>query len=299
GAIILRVTYGYTLQEGNDPFIEITNQGMALAAQLATPGTYLVDVIPALRYLPEWFLGTGFLQDAKKYCQLVMKTVLEPHQYVKEQIVGWTAIPSFLSTLLEEGVSSEEEDIIMWTSAGIYIVSTIHTFFLMMVLYSDVQAKAQAELDAVVGNDRLPSFSDCNYLPYVNRVWKEVLQWHAIVLLAVTHVATEDIHYEGYLVPKGSHILGNAGAVLHDESTYPDPDMFWPEQFLGDTPQPDPQNVCFGFGRSLMHGLQSLSLSSGYHLAKAYLFIWVAISLTVLNISKEIVDGVEITPKVK
>ena len=50
---------------------------------------------------------------------------------------------------------------------------------------------------------------------------------------------------------------------------------------------------------SLMHGLQSLSLSSGYHLAKAYLFIWVAISLTVLNISKEIVDGVEITSKVK
>ena len=80
---------------------------MALAAQLATPGTYLVDVIPAckadieflslkmlseqiiVRYLPEWFLGTGCLQDAKKYCQLVMKMVLEPHQYVKEQIVGW------------------------------------------------------------------------------------------------------------------------------------------------------------------------------------------------------------------
>ena len=117
-----------------------------------------------------------------------------------------------------------------------------------MVLYPNVQAKAQAELDAVVGNDRLPSFSDCNSLPYVNRVWKEVLQWHAIVLLgtisvplnfrniltsqntAVTHVATEDIHYEGYLIPKGSHILGNAGWVsCHD---YIRPHTFIPDIYL-------------------------------------------------------------------
>ena len=32
-----------------------------------------------------------------------------------------TAIPSFSSTLLEGGVSPEEEDIIMWTSWGVYL----------------------------------------------------------------------------------------------------------------------------------------------------------------------------------
>jgi hypothetical protein len=39
-----------------------------------------------------------------------------------------------------------------------------------MLLYPDVQAKAQAELDAVVGRDRLPDYSDRGNLPYVNSV---------------------------------------------------------------------------------------------------------------------------------
>ena len=34
----------------------------------------------------------------------------------------------------------------------------------------------------------------------------------------------------------------------------------------------------------------------GYHLVEASLFITVAMSLSVLNISKDVVDGVEVTP---
>ena len=37
---------------------------------------------------------------------------------------------------------------------------------------------------------------------------------------------------------------------------------------------------------------------SGYHLAEASLFISAAMSLSVLEISKDIVDGVQVTPKV-
>lgn len=41
-----------------------------------------------VRYLPEWFPGTGFLQDAKKYNQIMMESILRPHQYVVQQMVG-------------------------------------------------------------------------------------------------------------------------------------------------------------------------------------------------------------------
>ena len=46
---------------------------------------------------------------------------------------------------------------------------------------TNVQVKAQAELDAVV-NERLPSFNDRDSLPVsdINAVWKEVLRWHAV-----------------------------------------------------------------------------------------------------------------------
>ncbi|KAI9571605.1 cytochrome P450 [Boletus coccyginus] len=294
GTIIFKVAYGYTVQEGKDPFVDLADEVMDMVSLLAAPGAFLVDVIPALRYLPEWFPGTGFLQAAKKYRRLMMESGLRPHRYVKEQMAAGTAIPSFSSTLLEGGVSPEEEDVIMWASTNVYlgasdtVVSAIHAFFLAMVLFPEVQAKAQAELDAVVGSERLPSFSDRDSLPYINAVWKEVLRWHSVTPLAMPHVATEDIYADGFFIPKGSCIIGNAWAILHDESVYPDPGTFRPERFLGETPQPDPQNVCFGFGRRIC---------PGYHLAEASLFISVAMSLAVLDISKVVVDGVQVTPE--
>jgi cytochrome P450 len=52
-----------------------------------------------------------------------------------------------------------------------------------MTLFPEVQKKAQAEIDAVVGNDRLPSFSDRSQLPYVEALVKEVLRWNVVAPL--------------------------------------------------------------------------------------------------------------------
>jgi cytochrome P450 len=46
-----------------------------------------------------------------------------------------------------------------------------------MILHPDVFAKAQAEIDRVVGSDRLPDFQDRNSLPYVESVVKEVYRY--------------------------------------------------------------------------------------------------------------------------
>ena len=50
-----------------------------------------------------------------------------------------------------------------------------------MTLFPDVQKKAQAEIDAVVGSDRLPSFTDRNSLPYIEALVKEVFRWNAVI----------------------------------------------------------------------------------------------------------------------
>ncbi len=54
-----------------------------------------------------------------------------------------------------------------------------------MTLYPEVQRKAQTEIDRVVGNSRLPDFSDQDALPYVQAVLKEVLRWHPVAPLGV------------------------------------------------------------------------------------------------------------------
>jgi cytochrome P450 len=49
-----------------------------------------------------------------------------------------------------------------------------------MTLFPEVQKKAQAEIDAIVGTDRLPSFADRDSLPYIEALVKEVLRWNVV-----------------------------------------------------------------------------------------------------------------------
>jgi cytochrome P450 len=55
--------------------------------------------------------------------------------------------------------------------------SAARTFFLAMLLHPAVQARAQAEVDRVVGAGRLPDVDDEKDLPYVQAVVSECLRW--------------------------------------------------------------------------------------------------------------------------
>lgn len=58
---------------------------------------------------------------------------------------------------------------------------------LAMALYPEVQQRAQAEIDGVVGNDRMPTLQDRADLPYVNAVITESLRWHVAVPLGTVY----------------------------------------------------------------------------------------------------------------
>jgi cytochrome P450 len=53
-------------------------------------------------------------------------------------------------------------------------------FFLAMAKHQNVQHRAQAEIDAVVGINRLPTFEDLQNLPYVRAIVKETLRWQVV-----------------------------------------------------------------------------------------------------------------------
>ena len=82
-----------------------------------------------------------------------------------------------------------------------------------MAMHPEVQKKAQAELDAVVGPDRLPEHSDREYLPYVNAVCKEALRWTNVVPLGVVHRSMADDEYNGYFLPEGTLFFTNVWSV--------------------------------------------------------------------------------------
>lgn len=56
-------------------------------------------------------------------------------------------------------------------------------FFLMMVLHPRDQEKAQAQIDLVLGGDRLPKIDDRPSLPYVDAILREAYRYSSIVPL--------------------------------------------------------------------------------------------------------------------
>lgn len=83
-----------------------------------------------------------------------------------------------------------------------------------MTLYPKIQARAQAEIDSVIGSTRLPKVSDRDHLPYVNAVISEVLRCGEIAPMGVPHLLREDDVHNGFLIPKGAIIIPNIWQVF-------------------------------------------------------------------------------------
>lgn len=83
-----------------------------------------------------------------------------------------------------------------------------------MLKHPEIQAKAQAQLDQVLGKYQLPSFDDEDSLPYITAITKEVLRWHPVTPIAMPHLNTEEDNYKGYTIPANSTIIPNAWYVV-------------------------------------------------------------------------------------
>jgi len=132
-------------------------------------------------------------------------------------------------------------------------------FIFAMILHPQVQVKAQAELDRVVGNDRLPEFTDKQNLPYIDSVFKEVLRWNMMTPLAIPHRLSEDFQYKGYHLPKGATVMPNSWAITMDPLIFPEPEKFIPERFMPSSDPNaaipiDPRLLTFGYGRRICPG---------------------------------------------
>ncbi|KAF7978428.1 hypothetical protein HWV62_600 [Athelia sp. TMB] len=171
----------------------------------------------------------------------------------------------------------------MYTAGADTVVAALATFILAMVCFPEVQAKAQAELDAVLGAETLPTFDDESSLPYLTAVVKECLRWEVTMPFAIPHTLTEDDEYRGYHFKKGSLVIPNSWAVLNDKAVYPEPSKFKPERFLKDgeldpTVQ-DPELAAFGYGRRICPGRQ---------MARSTVWLTAGSILAVFNINKAV-----------
>ncbi|KAJ7160364.1 cytochrome P450 [Mycena filopes] len=302
-AITLKIAYGYNIQDGpdTDPYLEMFETAADNFMHATTPGAFLVDIVPALRYWPEWLPGGGFHAKAKLWSKQIHSTVNSGLERVQKEMADGTAEPSFTSILLEE--NNHDDYLVKCAAAAVEVAGSdttgtqIEAFVLAMSLYPEVQAKAQAELDAIIGSEHLPELSDRSRLPYVDTLCKEILRWHVAAPISVPHRAREDFVYhkdetsKPMLIPKGSIVIANVWKMTHDPEQYADPMTFNPSRFIATdekTAEEDPDRICFGHGRRICPGRL---------LGETILFMACSAILSVFKISKFRENGVVVEPQ--
>jgi len=230
----------------------------------------------------------------------------DPFNLVKERMAAGIALPSMTAQLIETNKEHTDEEHIKNAVGALYgggvdtTPSALKSFVMAMVLYPDVQKKAQNELDHVIGNDRLPTFADRSSLPYMNALVKELLRWAPVGPMGLPHRLNKEDEYNGYRIPKGTIVLTNIWHMSRDTSAYgPHVDAFRPERFLGANAAPRGLSTSstqefgspvFGFGRRICPGM---------HVADPTLFINCSSILATMNITATIgKDGKPVLPDV-
>ncbi|KAH9919878.1 cytochrome P450 [Amylocystis lapponica] len=298
-SVVLKLAYGYTVKGSNDSIISIVEDSLKMNTALSKPGRFLAEIFPIFRIIPRWFPFVSVYREADAYRRQMEKVDRIPYDWAKEQINSGKYIESFTSRNLHSDngtLIDEEEDILRCCAGAMYfggadtVSSAISSFMLLMILNPDAQKQAQAEIEQVIGNDRLPDIDDEHNLPYVSALIKEVLRWSPPARLGLPHRVTEDDHYAGYWIPKGTTILANIWSMTRNIETYPNPSAFCPERFLGNEPQLDPRKLVFGFGRRFCPGSS---------FAETSLFLVISNILATFDVSKALDEnGWEIEPEV-
>uniref|UniRef100_A0A0E0NWK3 Ig-like domain-containing protein n=1 Tax=Oryza rufipogon TaxID=4529 RepID=A0A0E0NWK3_ORYRU len=202
------------------------------------------DHLPLLKWLD--------LQGVRRRCRTLVqrvdvfvRSIIDEHRQRKRRTGGGgngggEELPGgFVDVLLglegEEKMTESDMVAVLWEMIfrGTDTVAILLEWIMArMVLHPDIQAKAQAELDAVVGRGRAVSDGDVAGLRYLQCVVKEALRAHPPgPLLSWARLAVHDAHVGGHVVPAGTTAMVNMWAIAHDPELWPEPDAFRPERF--------------------------------------------------------------------
>ncbi|EME86500.1 uncharacterized protein MYCFIDRAFT_43177 [Pseudocercospora fijiensis CIRAD86] len=314
-SVVFCVAYGHRIDSLQAKVIADRFKFMHFQASLNVPGKYLAESFPLLAKLPNWI--ATWKKEVQEMGNKEGEANMALLNLVKQDIAVAKArgdtVPDSLSKFLL--ALREKEDIPLselhfsYVPASLFgagsdtTASTLCSAFLALVTNPSVLKAAQAEVDAVIGSQRTPTFEDEVNLPYMRALCKETLRWRPVAVLGGTpHASTEADVYEGYRIPADTTILGNNWAINLNEEYYPNPHHFDPVRFLsaylGSKRHPAPSgHSSFGWGRRICPGADLASSSLFIALAK---LLWAYDILPIAGRQYDIFDyteGFNVRPK--
>ncbi|KAH6688980.1 cytochrome P450 [Plectosphaerella plurivora] len=262
-SVILALHYGLRIQDFSEPILhEIIDTQVKVTYLAANPG--LPDMLPFLRHLPTFispwqrYADDLFAEQADLYTRLLEHGKSSP---------GWNATKQAILTA-EKHAPSGVPDIDLAFTLATSIQGGMETsprqvlwLFVAALQNPDFLTRAHEVLDAVVGRDRLPQFTDRPELVYIDAVIHELFRWRPISPGSIPRRADKSDEYSGVRIAKNAVIVANAWGIGRDDAVF-DPALgdlqsFHPERWLqDDTDEKGPSKIrnelplpVFGQGR--------------------------------------------------
>ncbi|KAF7341640.1 Steroid 17-alpha-hydroxylase/17,20 lyase [Mycena sanguinolenta] len=267
-SMVLAAAFGLHCPTIREPDFQEVIACLAELVTLTTPTASIMNFLPFLDIIPGSMPWRTRAQTYRKredalYDRLITRAISGEASGMNT----WTAV--FAREDKPEG--DQRQLMKMFVATAI----AMHTFILACILYPEWIPRAQREIDAIIGEDRLPSFKDRACLPYVEAIVRETLRWRPAVRFGVPHQSTADdvLEYKGkeYFIPKGSIVIAVTSAIEHDQERFKNHNLFQPERFLDDT-------------NNLKSGYETMC--PGIPFAERSLWINIAMMLWTFNISR-------------
>ncbi|KAI4135053.1 MAG: hypothetical protein LQ347_001004 [Umbilicaria vellea] len=240
-SIIMTNTFGTRVKNLDHPDAQNAVRSQEILRRTSRPGAFIVDELPPLTRLPKW------LQPGQKKAREAAKQVLDIKmalwRRLEEQLALGKAPHCYAREILESKESlyaqGLTEEHLAWVSGGLVeagfetTAATLNSLVLHLAANQRVQNEAQEEFMHIVGPNRLPTFADMRNLPYVRACVKEMLRMNPILAPGIRHYASEDVMYNGHVIPKGTVLLANTAFLHYDPERFENPFDFMPERYLG------------------------------------------------------------------
>lgn len=286
-SIIFRIAFGRPVRSVSSPYMAMSRAANAATTNGGIAGSSIADILPLARYILPSSLSPA-LKHARDSRETIRQIHEVPWRHTVRDIEAGTAAPSFMKMHYDRwsanarGGLPQEATLadLKGATAAVFIAGgnstwgTVLAAMLFLAKYPDVQRRVQAELDAVVGVERLPDFEDRATLKYLGAFIDETLRSLPLNPLVIPHRTRKDDVYKGMHIPAGTVVFANTKAMCSDPDTYKDPDAFDPSRYARGEPPPAGN---FGFGRRKC---------PGNHLALATVFVFIATLCSVFDLER-------------